>query len=394
MLHTATDAICYITLHFRTLLAAEQEIQNGSWDEKLTQGYELVTPSDEPTQALYKHRYSAGTLEDAQKEAAGEAYASRADSQAELTIPSQLNQSEPPLPKEEAASPAKELHFADEAMTPSETSMHNDATSTTHPEREGAVASILQDVPEEDEEAEIEAEGEGEAGKAQKREEEEEIDRVQEKKIEQEGEASAALTGSRQTRRSAQPISTKGSAASASKGSAPERRSSSRVSRSSIANLSEIIPSTSSDAAEMTITSPPPTALLEDEAASPTRERDTVAPSSESMDVDLTSMVMEREDSKDSTVGQAIINTGTNTTAKRGRPPRKSSVPPVAAKDANKRKRTTTPQAQNKATSPAPSDRSRSKRVKTEEPESGLGTPGGSGIITWIRAKKLPLISY
>lgn len=375
--HAQADIrICAVLFHRnRTLLAEEKDIQSGAWDEKLTQGYELVTASAEPTQALYKHKFGAGTVEDAQKEAEEGATLKSAVPQSASTTATNSVQPEPPLPKEEAASPAKELQFAEQPISAPETSMDVDAAPMSRPEREGTAGSALQDVPEEDEGNEVEVEG-TDAHTQKEEEEEEENEEARAGKADHEGEASAASTTSRQTRRSAQPVSAKASSSTGiGRGSLPERRSSNRVSRTSIANLSEIVPSTSSDAAEVTITSPPAAALPE-EGTSPSRERDVVAPSSEGMDVDASSAGMERDDSKDSTAGQVASTTASTTTAKRGRPPRKSSVPPISTKDANKRKRTTTPQAQNKATSPAPSERSRSKRVKTEEPESGLGTPG------------------
>jgi hypothetical protein len=310
-----------------------------------------------PEQALYKHRYSAGTLQDAQQHLAAERD-ERDEEQPSV-------QPEPLQPKEEAASPAKELHFADEVITMPDSSNIDDHASASPQEREGTATSTLQDVPEEDEE-----------GDSQNRKREEEEDEGIPKDA-PDNESEAVLPTSRQTRRSVPPPAARASSVSTtSKGSAPERRSSSRVSRNSIANLSEIIPSTSSDAAEVTIASPGPVAPVStEEVASPSRD---AAPSSESMDLDITSMAMDREDSKESAAGptSTAASGGISAGSKKGRAARKSSVPPVTAKDPNKRKRTTTPQAQNKATSPIPSERSRSKRIKTEEPESGLGTPG------------------
>lgn len=268
-----------------------------------------------------------------------------------------------PQPKEEAASPAKELQFAEETVTiPNETHRNSSSEDSAPHEREGTAASAgLQEVPEEDEDGDSTLKKDGDRPEATV-----------------EGESGSTKS----SRKTSVPPQTR--PAATGKPTAPERRSSSRVSRSSIANLSEIIPPPAVIATTETIipaSSPRPSAPLgeEDETVLSPATQDVIPPSSESMDIDMQSIPMERDDSRDSTAGPS---TTAATTVKKGRSGRKSSVPPVTAKDANKRKRTTTPQAQNRTTSPAPSDRSRSKRIKTEEPESGLGTP--STLLTWI----------
>ncbi|KAK9896458.1 hypothetical protein P389DRAFT_79533 [Cystobasidium minutum MCA 4210] len=365
----------------RRILHEEAEINSGAWDAKLTQGYDLVTPSDEPAQAIYKHKLSAGRTDDpsstvtsrANEPAPPTAAVASTSSTTTLSTSQADTAAQPPVqPKEEATSPAKELQFAEEITTiPDSDDMRAEAADERLEQREGTAASSsgLQNVPEEDEDAAVDTS--------------KNID-----KDAQTPSAGEAGSSSKQSRKSSVPPQTaKASTASSSKPTAPERRSSSRVSRSSIANLSEIVPppTSSTSAPEAALPASPPltTAPLEAEpvdgeaAVSPT-PKDAVAPSSESMDVDMQSAAMERDDSRDSAAGGYAAPTAATTGTKRGRAARKSSLPPVTAKDANKRKRTTTPQAQaaqNRTTSPAPSDRSRSKRVKTEEPESGLGTP-------------------
>lgn len=316
----------------RKLQQEETEINTGGWDAKLTEGYDLITPSEEPAQAIYKHRLSAGTIEAAKSSIESDAAALSS------------KQADAPVPKEEAASPAKELQFADEVIIVPDSTQDRAASSI---DGEGTAGSGLQNVPEEDPDF-------ANAKNADDKEE--------------------TVNSTRISKRSSVPPASlrPTSTSSSSKPAVPERRSSSRVSRASIANLSEIIPSASAPEAGDSTPNLSAAPLAED-IASPSR--DVIPPSSEGMDVDTQSIPMERDDSRDST-GPGAAGTAATAAGKKTRPARKSSVPPVTAKDANKRKRTTTPQAQTKTTSPGPADRSKYKRVKTEEPESSLGTPG------------------
>ena len=124
----------------------------------------------------------------------------------------------------------------------------------------------------------------------------------------------------------------------------PERRSSVRATRHSISNISEVLNSgESSPTAE-----PDLSRALASTSVGVTKS----SPSDATYELDASSEL----------AGQ-----------KGGRSGKKQSVP----RESNKRKRTTTPQAQhNRAVSPAHSDRSRSKRIKTEEAETSVGTPG------------------
>jgi bromodomain-containing protein 8 len=118
-----------------------------------------------------------------------------------------------------------------------------------------------------------------------------------------------------------------------------ERRSSTRTSRNSISNLSELAPiaSTGAIASASAVEEPA------DRAASPK------------------SAAMEHDSSHDSQP---------STARKGSRGTRRASLP----RETNKRKRGTTP-LDVRGPSPAISERSRNKRVKTEEPDSSVGTP-------------------
>lgn len=118
-----------------------------------------------------------------------------------------------------------------------------------------------------------------------------------------------------------------------------ERRSSTRASRHSIGNLAEIAPMSGSSA------NMPSAGDAPEKAASPQ------------------SAAMELDSSRDS-------QPSTSAPKKAARATRRSSVP----REPIKRKRGTTP-LEFRGPSPAVSDKARNKRIKTEEPDSSVGTP-------------------
>lgn len=138
-----------------------------------------------------------------------------------------------------------------------------------------------------------------------------------------------------------QGTSRKSTTKASSKPPIAERRSSTRASRNSITNLSEIVTPTTSTSGSAV----PPLEEPTEQAASPK------------------SAAMEHDSSRDSQPSTSAPKKGT-------RGSRRSSLP----RDTSKRKRATTP-LDARGPSPAVSDRSRNKRVKTEEPESSVGTP-------------------
>ena len=161
----------------------------------------------------------------------------------------------------------------------------------------------------------------------------------------QDGKGSGFETVERSSRGPVVKKASKGPLIKATKPMPPERRSSARATRLSISNLNEIA----------TPSAVPPDDFAVESGVSMT---------------EASAYVIARDPSPTVLTPDEIPRETSN---RRGaRAARRSSVP----RESNKRKRTATPQAQgSRGHSPTGSDRSRSKRVKTEEAETSIGTP-------------------
>lgn len=286
------------------------EIANGSFDEKLLQGYELAEADPEqPLRSRYRHRNAAAETSSPAGHDAGPG-------------PPQLQD------KKDDANFKKQQQQQGKGRKQADREAHQ-AGARDESRRESGVRTPT--------------------GLAEIAEEHEGNDLLHDSaSLQQQGrEASALVGGENANLKGASKAGSSSAPAKAGKPALVERRSSSRAAnhRTSIGGLT-------------------PIASIHEglnESADSGARRSPVTLEGDEQERSPKSAAMDRDES--SREGDQTLKT-----SRRGA--RKSSVP---RDQHQKRKRTATPQ---RGASPTLSDSSRSKRVKTEEPESSVGTPG------------------